>query len=196
VRRRVFLGCAWLAAIGRLAGRPADDAQIWREYLDWYRRQPIEDSDTRGAYLAHLRRAGWSEADAEARARLVERLSRERRDEIQRLFFDRTYASPKPRFNTAPNALLVEAVAERRPGSALDVHMGQGRNAVFLAAKGWRVTGFDFSAEGVGAAPWLPRRNELLTIFAAFRILRYEDTLAPADWSWRPSRIARLVAEK
>jgi len=30
--------------------------------------------------------------------------------------------------------------------------MGQGRNAVFLASKGWAVTGFDYSAEGIAAA--------------------------------------------
>ena len=27
------------------------------------------------------------------------------------------------------------------PGDALDVGMGQGRNAIFLAKKGWQVTG-------------------------------------------------------
>ena len=46
------------------------------------------------------------------------------------------------------------------------------------------------------AAPWLPRPNELLEIFGRLRILRYEDVRARADWSWRPERIARLVARK
>ena len=46
------------------------------------------------------------------------------------------------------------------------------------------------------AAPWLPRPNELLKVFGRLRILRYEDVRADADWSWRPERIARLVAEK
>jgi 2-polyprenyl-3-methyl-5-hydroxy-6-metoxy-1,4-benzoquinol methylase len=40
----------------------------------------------------------------------------------------------------------------RNTGRALDVHTGQGRNAVNLASKGWLVTRFDFSAEGVRAA--------------------------------------------
>ena len=30
-----------------------------------------------------------------------------------------------------------------KPGTALDVGMGQGRNALFLARQGWDVTGFD-----------------------------------------------------
>jgi len=46
------------------------------------------------------------------------------------------------------------------------------------------------------AAPWLPRPNQLLQLFGRLRVLRYEDVRAPADWSWRPERIARLVAQK
>ena len=43
-------------------------------------------------------------------------------------------------------------VEERKPGRALDVGMGEGRNAVFLALKGWDVTGFEISDEGVAIA--------------------------------------------
>jgi SAM-dependent methyltransferase len=50
-------------------------------------------------------------------------------------------------FNRKPNALLVEAIENVQPGSALDVGMGEGRNAIFLAKKGWNVTGVD-RAEG------------------------------------------------
>jgi methylase of polypeptide subunit release factors len=38
------------------------------------------------------------------------------------------------------------------PGKALDFGMGQGRNAVFLATQGWKVTGFDPSDEAVRIA--------------------------------------------
>lgn len=55
-------------------------------------------------------------------------------------------------FNKEPNHLLVETVAKLRPGSALDVAMGQGRNALYLASRGWKVTGVDFSDEGVRLA--------------------------------------------
>jgi 2-polyprenyl-3-methyl-5-hydroxy-6-metoxy-1,4-benzoquinol methylase len=50
-------------------------------------------------------------------------------------------------FNRNPNGLLVRAVQGRRPGRALDVGMGEGRNAIYLAKLGWKVTGFD-RAEG------------------------------------------------
>ena len=40
----------------------------------------------------------------------------------------------------------------RKPGAALDVGMGQGRNAVFLAQAGWIVTGFDPARKAVAVA--------------------------------------------
>jgi SAM-dependent methyltransferase len=55
-------------------------------------------------------------------------------------------------FNHEPNRLLIDSVARARPGTALDVAMGQGRNALYLASKGWRVTGVDISDEGIAAA--------------------------------------------
>ena len=55
-------------------------------------------------------------------------------------------------FSRKPNAFLVEMVRGRRPGTALDVGMGQGRNSIFLAQQGWDVTGFDSSDEGIRQA--------------------------------------------
>jgi SAM-dependent methyltransferase len=251
-----------------MARGAVDQETIWREYVAWYRRQPTSVSSPLAAYLDHLRQSGLETAAIEERTVVLRRLAAERREELQPLFFDRTYKSA-PRFNAAPNALLVETVRDLKPGRALDIDMGQGRNAVFLASKGWQVTGFDFSAEGVEAARqaakkagvpltalverhedfdfgraqwdlvlmsyawvplrapyvgrileslrpggllvfehmmeesgsdraanWLPRPNQLLEVFGSLRILRYEDLRAPADWSWRPERIARLVAVK
>jgi SAM-dependent methyltransferase len=65
--------------------------------------------------------------------------------------WDRVY-SGKPIFNTAPNAFLAEVVKGLKPGRALDIGMGQGRNAVYLAQLGWDVTGFDISEKGLEAA--------------------------------------------
>jgi SAM-dependent methyltransferase len=55
-------------------------------------------------------------------------------------------------FNHAPNKLLAEYAATHAPGTAVDVTMGQGRNALYLAATGWQVTGVDISDEGVRQA--------------------------------------------
>jgi SAM-dependent methyltransferase len=50
------------------------------------------------------------------------------------------------------NAFLAEAIKGRPPGRALDIGMGEGRNALFLATQGWEVTGFDISDVGVKLA--------------------------------------------
>jgi SAM-dependent methyltransferase len=55
-------------------------------------------------------------------------------------------------FSRKPNAFLVEVTRTRKPGKALDVGMGQGRNSIYLARRGWDVTGFDASDEGVRVA--------------------------------------------
>ncbi len=58
----------------------------------------------------------------------------------------------RPNFDTKPNRLLVDTLVDRGPGRALDLMMGQGRNAVYLASKGWTTTGVDLSDEGVRIA--------------------------------------------
>ena len=68
------------------------------------------------------------------------------------LLFDKVYASDRPNFSQDPSALLIEAIEGRPPGRALDVAMGQGRNALFLAQRGWSVTGFDVSEQGLSVA--------------------------------------------
>ena len=42
-----------------------------------------------------------------------------------------------------PEALVVKAAETRRPGKALDLACGLGRNALYLAANGWQVTAVD-----------------------------------------------------
>ena len=59
-------------------------------------------------------------------------------------------------FNRSPNSLLTQAVAGRQPGKALDVGMGEGRNAIYLAKQGWQVTGID---RAEGRSPWLGSRR-------------------------------------
>jgi 2-polyprenyl-3-methyl-5-hydroxy-6-metoxy-1,4-benzoquinol methylase len=55
-------------------------------------------------------------------------------------------------FPRNPNRFLVEMTKGLKPGWALDVGMGRGRNSIYLAKQGWEVTGFDASGEGVRLA--------------------------------------------
>lgn len=52
-------------------------------------------------------------------------------------------------FKLDPNTLLVETVKGRKPGAAIDLESGQGRNAVYLATQGWKVTAVDISDVGL-----------------------------------------------
>lgn len=52
-------------------------------------------------------------------------------------------------FEHAPNRLLATTIEGLQPGAALDVASGQGRNALLLASRGWRVTALDISDEGL-----------------------------------------------
>ena len=57
-----------------------------------------------------------------------------------------------PYLRTAPSKLLIEATQGRKPGTALDLGTGQGRNAIYLAGEGWDVTGVDISDVAVEQA--------------------------------------------
>lgn len=53
---------------------------------------------------------------------------------------------------TEPGPQLVAEVATLTPGAALEAGCGEGANAVWLAARGWRVTAVDVSATAVDRA--------------------------------------------
>ncbi|MEO7142624.1 MAG: methyltransferase domain-containing protein [Bryobacteraceae bacterium] len=68
------------------------------------------------------------------------------------VLWDKVYAGYDPIFIQSPSVVVMNATEGRKPGKALDVGMGQGRNSVYLAAQGWDVTGFDPSGVGVRIA--------------------------------------------
>lgn len=55
------------------------------------------------------------------------------------------------------------------PRLALDLAMGEGRNAIFLAQQGWRVTGVELAAGGLNKAEQLARERGVNTWRAADR---------------------------
>ena len=66
--------------------------------------------------------------------------------------WDKVFTDGASSLNTKPNALLVSSVKGRAPGTALDLGIGQGRNAIYLAENGWKVTGVDLSEVAVQQA--------------------------------------------
>lgn len=66
--------------------------------------------------------------------------------------WDERYGGPDLFWGGEANRFLAEEVADLRPGRALDLACGEGRNAVWLAERGWQVVGVDFSAVGLAKA--------------------------------------------
>lgn len=73
-------------------------------------------------------------------------------DEQIRDVWNGVYSKEDSGIPTFPNRFLAEMVQGRKPGRALDVGMGQGRNSLFLARLGWDVTGIDVSDKGIDLA--------------------------------------------
>src|SRR5437879_13608957 len=59
--------------------------------------------------------------------------------------WDDRYAASELVWGAEPNRWLAAEAASLAPGRALDLACGEGRNAHWLAARGWQVTASDFS---------------------------------------------------
>ena len=66
--------------------------------------------------------------------------------------WNKRWAGERAHASTEPSAFLVGEVAALPVGRALDVACGAGRNAVWLARRGWQVTAVDFSEVALRAA--------------------------------------------
>ena len=60
--------------------------------------------------------------------------------------WDERYAAATSVWGGEPNRFVAAQFATAEPGRALDLGAGEGRNATWLAARGWDVTAVDFSA--------------------------------------------------
>ena len=114
-----------------------------KEFAEWQSQQPPQTTlgELYTRYREHLKQKGLS--DAQIKEVFLE---------IERDRWNRMYSNPTPLFNTAPNAFLSDIVKTLKPGRALEIGMGQGRNSVYLATLGWNVTGFDISETGMAVA--------------------------------------------
>lgn len=132
------------------AGLPPDQ-RAYERFRFWVTQLPPElqrDPNLMTRYRTYLKSRGRSDADADAEVKLVNEGGS--RSEVER--WNRILTAEKPHFNTKPNAFLVEIASTRKPGTALDVGMGQGRNSIWLAQQGWDVTGFDPAEKAVALA--------------------------------------------
>lgn len=66
--------------------------------------------------------------------------------------WDERYQDKKLIWSAGPNRFLVDEVEGIKPGRALDVACGEGRNAIWLAEEGWQVSAFDYSPVAIEKA--------------------------------------------
>ncbi|MCF8260127.1 MAG: class I SAM-dependent methyltransferase [Melioribacteraceae bacterium] len=62
--------------------------------------------------------------------------------------WNKRYSEPQYSYGAEPNQFLKENLAGIKPGKALFIAEGEGRNAVYAASLGWVVDAVDFSEEG------------------------------------------------
>jgi len=126
----------WWAALpeSELLGRDATQAQqdaLLANYAEWLKVGGFEPLDVQKQLALLNRRGGAREAE----------------------FWNQyLIASRQKWLNSEANGFLVDIIKGRRPGKALDVAMGEGRNTIWLAQQGWDVTGFDPADQAVAAA--------------------------------------------
>ncbi|MFO7548658.1 MAG: class I SAM-dependent methyltransferase [Acidimicrobiia bacterium] len=88
--------------------------------------------------------------------------------------WDRRYADRPWLWTAEPNLFLVTEVGEMAPGRALDLACGEGRNAVWLAERGWTVTAVDFSAVATARARELAELRGVEVDVIRHDLLTYE----------------------
>lgn len=59
--------------------------------------------------------------------------------------WDQRYAASELVWSREPNQFVASELADLPPGTAVDLAAGEGRNALWLASRGWSATAVDFS---------------------------------------------------
>ncbi len=73
--------------------------------------------------------------------------------------WDERYRTSELIWKAGPNQWVRQYTQDLSPGTALDLASGEGRNAVWLADRGWRVTAVDFSAVAMEKAKKLASQH-------------------------------------
>jgi len=75
--------------------------------------------------------------------------------------WDQRYADTQLVWSVTPNQFVAAELADLPPGRAVDLAAGEGRNAIWLASRGWDVTAVDFSQVALDKGRRLAESQEL-----------------------------------
>jgi SAM-dependent methyltransferase len=144
-----LLTCAFFLSVSPAS---PDPDEVWRQFVKWasaVEATPDSGKSLRSVYTEYLVSDGVAREEAERRARIVEELG-VKGGPRSLVYWNAVFkAGSGPE---RPLRLLAETVRDLAPGAALDVAMGNGRNSVYLAGLGWRVTGYDISSAALSLA--------------------------------------------
>jgi SAM-dependent methyltransferase len=93
---------------------------------------------------------------------------------VDRTAWDERYRQTDWVWSTTPNQFVAQVLADMPPGRALDLACGEGRNALWLAEKGWRATAVDFSSVAVAKGRAAAESRGLDVTWIAADLLDYE----------------------
>jgi SAM-dependent methyltransferase len=88
--------------------------------------------------------------------------------------WEERYSGPDLVWGAGPNRFLTAEAAELPPGRAIDLGTGEGRNAIWLAERGWQVTAVDFSAAGLDRAARLAGQRAVSVDWVQADLLDYQ----------------------
>lgn len=88
--------------------------------------------------------------------------------------WDEKYSEKPLLWSADPNQFVAEEVSRLRPGKALDLACGEGRNAVWMAEQGWDVTGIDFSGVAINRARGMAMERGVEVRFVDADIFEWE----------------------
>jgi SAM-dependent methyltransferase len=95
-------------------------------------------------------------------------------DTAEQEIWDRRYSGPDLVWGSGPNRFVAEEAAALPAGRAVDLGAGEGRNAIWLAERGWQVTAVDFSAAGLGRAARLAAERAVRVDWVQADLLSYQ----------------------
>jgi tellurite methyltransferase len=99
--------------------------------------------------------------------------------------WDQRYRSkerPLEDFDALPTPLLIETAKRLKPGKALDLACGTGRNALWLAKQGWSVTAVDASAAAIDTIRTRASQSGLNVDARQADLERAEYSIEPLAW--------------
>jgi SAM-dependent methyltransferase len=88
--------------------------------------------------------------------------------------WNRRYSDAELLWTATPSRFLVSETQNLQPGLALDLACGEGRNAIWLAERGWSVVGVDFADVGLDTARRLAAQRGVEVEFVLADLLSYE----------------------